>query len=159
MVAQSPKIAQSGHTGQKWPLFQIRCNHFPTVKICLLRAKQDRLLLFYINGIIGSSVTRWLDYFFIFGHLQLIKNWQTAFKICQIWFKLLPNTKLSIENCQKTFTLSQSGEILPNLVTLIGSYLVHWALLWKEMKACISPNNYLPCLCNANSTETDYERQ
>ena len=43
----------------------------------------------------------WL--FFIFGHLQLMKNCETEFKICQIRFKLLPNTKLSIENCQKTF--------------------------------------------------------
>ena len=35
------------------------------------------------------------NYFFIFGHLQRMK-------ICLIWFKFLPSTKLSIENCQKT---------------------------------------------------------
>ena len=65
--------------------------------------KKNIFFIFNIYLIDEISVIRWLDYFFIFGHLQLMKNCQTAFKICQIGFKLMPNTKLSIENSQKTF--------------------------------------------------------
>ena len=40
-----------------------------------------------------------------------MKICQKAYKICLIGFKLLPNTKLSVENCQITFKLRQSDEI------------------------------------------------
>ena len=59
-------------------------------------------------------MTRWLDYFAIFGDLY---QWRTTFveiglKVCQI------QNKLS-KNCQKLLRFCQNSEISPNLVTLV----------------------------------------
>ena len=65
-----------------------------------------------------TSVTRWLDYFFNFGHLQQWKLTQylkiidrVGSKFCQMLNKPLQNWPWFLKYCQ-------SGEILPNLVTL-----------------------------------------
>ena len=66
----------------------------------------------------SGSVTRWVDYFSIFGHLQKWQfgKWHTKFfkvgsKVCQMLNYLL-------NNCQKLLRFSRSGETSPNLVTL-----------------------------------------
>ena len=69
----------------------------------------------------GSSVTRWLDYFFEYLAFYTKENFPNSkflpsvgFRFCQIANK--PST-----NCRKHFKLSQGGEVSPNLVTLDGS--------------------------------------
>ena len=66
------------------------------------------VMAFIIQIFIAGSVTRWLDYFILlYDHLQHMKICLAAYKI---GFKLLPNTRLSIENCQKTFNaFAKSG--------------------------------------------------
>ena len=65
-----------------------------------------------------SRVTRWLDNFSIFGHLQKGKLPYLVLNICQSRFKILPNTKWTLKNCQRLLKFHQSGENSPNLVTL-----------------------------------------
>ena len=65
-----------------------------------------------------SRVTRWLDNFSIFGHLQKGKLSYLVLNICQSRFKILPNTKWTLKNCQRLLKFHQSGENSPNLVTL-----------------------------------------
>ena len=71
-----------------------------------------------------NSVTRWLDYFPTFGHLQ---QWTFA-QLCNKFAKVgstfcrIRNKPLKI--CQRLFQFCQSGKISPNLVTLVvGPFL------------------------------------
>ena len=69
-----------------------------------------------------SSVTRWLDYFSIFGHFQQWKLAQNCHKFA----------KVGSAFCQIRNELSkicQSGEILPNLVKLGHCSLLNWTPL------------------------------
>ena len=72
--------------------------------------------LFLTNAV---SVTRWLDYFSIFGHLQ---QWKFALKH-QIFAKADSKFCQTLNNAFKIFIIINifcvSGAILPNLVTLI----------------------------------------
>ena len=83
-----------------------------------------------------SSVNRWVYYFSIFAHLH---EWKFAerhtkfVKLCEILNELL-------KNCRKLFRFCQSGEISPNLVTLLFS--------WKsrnvpkaQIISCCKPTN------------------
>ena len=56
----------------------------------------------HINLGVIISVTRWLDYCSIFGHLQKRKFAQ-CHKNCQNSFKILPRPKLTLHNLPKTF--------------------------------------------------------
>ena len=70
----------------------------------------------------NSSVTEWLDNLFnscpftimITCQIAFIHIFQSRFSFCQIRNK-------AIKNCQRLLKLYQSGEILPNLVTLANS--------------------------------------
>ena len=45
-------------------------------------------------------------------------------QVCQSRLSILPNKKQTLKNMPKTSKLFQSGEISPNLVTLIGAELL-----------------------------------
>ena len=84
----------------------------------------------------SASVTRWLDYLLILGHLQ---QWKFA-----QWHKRL--TKVGSNFCHtlnkpshKLLIYCQNGEISPNLVTLKEPYLpnevslkLSWSLAWQN---------------------------
>ena len=87
-----------------------------------------------------TSVTRWLDYFFNFGHLQQWKLTQylkiidrVGSKFCQMLNKPLQNWPWFLKYCQ-------SGEILPNMVTLHKTENVF--LKFRSNAAVPMYNNY-----------------
>ena len=71
------------------------------------------------SPMMASSVTRWLDYFEIFGHLMqqnfafIIKN------VAKVDYKLLPYIKLTRNNSPRLRFLPK-WQNLPNLVTLMA---------------------------------------
>ena len=62
-----------------------------------------------------NSVTRWLDYLSIFIHLKISRIMS---QICQNWLAFCQIRKKHTKIDQKLVNFCQSGEILPNLVTL-----------------------------------------
>ena len=69
----------------------------------------------------ANSVTRLLVYVFNLGHLQ---QWNFAQKhtlFCHSGFKILPKPNKPSKYCQSLLKFCQSGEISPNLVTLVLS--------------------------------------
>ena len=54
---------------------------------------------------LSTSVTRWLDCFFIFGHFQHMIICPMEFKICQSKLKKLPNTKSTLLKWPKFFNV------------------------------------------------------
>ena len=62
----------------------------------------------------------------------------TAMKICPMAYKIypnrlkiLPNTKWTLSKCPKNLTVCQSGEISPNLVTLVTTHSNEFFLSWQ----------------------------
>ena len=74
-------------------------------------AKFSRLCLLWL----GASVTRWLHYYSIFGHLQ---QWQLAQQHINAIVGQILNPKIA----QRLFKFCQSGEIFKILVTLVAAY-------------------------------------
>ena len=71
-----------------------------------------------------TSVTRWIDYFSIFGHLQ---QWKLAKKrriIAKLGSAFSQKRNKLAKNRQRLVNFCQSGEISPNLVTLALTYYV-----------------------------------
>ena len=64
------------------------------------------------------SVTRWLDFCYIWP-LAAMKICPMAYKVFRRKLKILPKTKWTHSKWPKFLTLHQSGEFLPNLVTLV----------------------------------------
>ena len=98
-----------------------------------LAGKQNLFLIFctskrqisMIRGQGCARVTRWLDYFWLFGHLQQWKlaQWRHWFnKIC-LAFCQIRNKPSKI--CQILENCCQSGKILPNLATLQSSAILN----------------------------------
>lgn len=69
-----------------------------------------------------ATVTRWADYF---QYLAILNNktMPKAYKICQSITKIFQNAKYILRNVPQDFKKNrQSGENLPNLVTLHTTY-------------------------------------
>ena len=65
-----------------------------------------------------GSVTRWLNYFSIFGHLHQW-NWaQKCHKFAKVGSAFCQIRNKPLKICQRHVNCCQSGEISPNLVTL-----------------------------------------
>ena len=66
-------------------------------------------------------MTRLLDNFSILGHWSIIENLPNKDfdKICQSKFKSVTNTKTTPKNYRKHLRFCYSGEISPNMVTLV----------------------------------------
>ena len=71
---------------------------------------------------ISTSVTRWRHYFSIICTLQYELGQQH--KKCQSMLKILHDTKYALKKQPKTLKCCQRGENLPNLVTLISTWLI-----------------------------------
>ena len=82
------------------------------------------------------SVTRWLDYFLIFGHLQQ-REW------AQFCHKFAKENSAFCQIRNKLSKICQSGKISPNLVTL-DMWKIHWdrkptnlvwfsSMIWKSI--------------------------
>ena len=52
-----------------------------------------------------------------------VENLPDITEICQSRVKTVPSAKLTLKICQRLETLCQSGNISPNLVTLIASQI------------------------------------
>ena len=63
-------------------------------------------------------MTRLLDFYVIFGHLQHRKIAQKHIKFAKVRSKCFQIPSKLFQNGQSCLTLCQSGKILPNLVTL-----------------------------------------
>ena len=75
-----------------------------------------------------SSVTRWLDYFSIFGHLHQRKLPQNCHKYAKVGSAFCQIRNKLPKICQRLFNFCQKVETSPNLVTLHESlffYLSH----------------------------------
>ena len=67
-----------------------------------------------------ASVTRWLDHLFNIWPVTSVIIGPFALKNCQSRFKILPNTKLTLQNWPGYLNYCQSGKISPNLVTMVS---------------------------------------
>ena len=76
----------------------------------------------FVDGL-KSSVTRWLYYFSISGHLQQWELVQLCHKIAKVGSALCQMRNKLSKICQRLVNVCQSGKISPNLVTLAQSYL------------------------------------
>ena len=97
------------------------------------------------------SVTRWVDYFSIFGYYtnETLHNCN----FCQNRFKILRNTKKTFEKLPQTIrNLCQNGEISPNLVKLCSFYIAatrvlfaHCNFKWNSRALCCTHYVMLAC--------------
>ena len=67
------------------------------------------------------SVTRWLYYLSLFGHLQQLIYVQNLSKNCRSGSKVCQTKNKPSKVCLKFLKVNPSGEISPNLVTLLPS--------------------------------------
>ena len=83
-------------------------------------------------------MTRWLDNFFIFGHLRkfpkklILPNWVLNFANCKITHKKLPKV---------FYHFGQSGEFSANLVTLAPTFLS------ELFQLILSQTKFFRCQC------------
>ena len=66
-------------------------------------------------------------------------------QVCQSSLSILPNKKQTLKNMPKTSKLFQSGEISPNLVTLIGAELLSRKSEWWMWDCQIVKQNWNVC--------------
>ena len=72
------------------------------------------------------SVTRWLDYFFNIWTFTSMKVSGKGYNVCQSRLHILPNFNNPSLIAQRLLNCCQSGEISPNLVTLLPSLPPHF---------------------------------
>ena len=91
----------------------------------------------HYDPIIGSSVTRWKNYFVNIWPFRKLKICPSAWNIWHVTFKMFPRTKLTLEMMPETFTIllkwsnfAKSGhnERLRNLFLLLYWRLQNWTI-------------------------------
>ena len=99
---------------------------FRSHPISLVKLVQDCWMF-----VVAGSVSRLLDSFSTFGEFTSTEICLKVCKICQRRFKILPNCKKKTsKTCPR---LSQSGKILPNLVTLVTEKKERKKKLWLKL--------------------------
>ena len=98
---------------------------------------------------LSTSVTRWLDCFFIFGHFQHMIICPMEFKICQSKLKKLPNTKSTLLKWPKFFNVMPEWRNLAKSITMLSTLplSVFLSLLqncfpwtsWVPPRSCFAP--------------------
>ena len=94
--------------------------------------KTIRLIERTLSLSLAGSVTRWLNYFSIFGLLQQWKLSPIMSQICQSRLGILPNKKYTVKNLPKT--VAQSSENSLNLVTLVACQSKWWRYLTRRQQ-------------------------
>ena len=69
---------------------------------------------------LGGSVTRWVDYFSLFGFIQQLKFPQNWSKVANVGSKFCQTLNKPSKVCKRFLKVCPSSKISPNLVTLFG---------------------------------------
>ena len=90
--------------------------------------------LVFLSVRVTISVTRWLDYFSIFGHLTRLKSCPKLKNYAKVSSKFCQTLKKPFNICQRFIKFCQSSKISQNLVTLVTIFT--WVFLsskWWEI--------------------------
>ena len=87
-----------------------------------MRSYNDKWLLRH-SACLANSVTRWLDYFSIFGHWQRWKLPQECHKFAKVGAAFYQIRNKPSKFCQRFLYFCQSGKISPNLITLLANLM------------------------------------
>ena len=92
------------------------------------------IFLVFLSVRVTISVTRWLDYFSIFGHLTRLKSCPKLKNYAKVSSKFCQTLKKPFNICQRFIKFCQSSKISQNLVTLVTIFT--WVFLsskWWEI--------------------------
>ena len=81
-----------------------------------------------------SSVTRWLDNFFIIWPFKTIKVCYFDELFAKLGWQFCQILNEPSNNCQRVLKFCQNGEISPNFVTLVLSHSIHSSLWWLQQQ-------------------------